>query len=117
MIPIFEFLEVSNAVVALVSGLLGLLGTGVGVFFAIKNWLKLTKEKSNNELWQMIMDVADEAMKEAEAQKLSGAEKKEIVIETVKATLLEAGLDISDFIDQLSDYIDQTIKFVKDMKK
>ena len=39
------------------------------------------------------------------------------VIDTVKASCKAAGIDISLFVDQLADYIDQTITFVNGMKK
>lgn len=56
-------------------------------------------------------------MAEAEASGLNGADKKAQVIEAVKAGCKAAGVDLDAFIDQLSDYIDQTIAFVNDMKK
>jgi hypothetical protein len=65
----------------------------------------------------MIMNMADAAMKEAEASMKSGEDKKKMVIDAVKAGCKSAGVDIEIFIDQLSDYIDQTISFVNDMKK
>ena len=44
-------------------------------------------------------------------------DKKKMVIASVKASCKAAGLDLDLFIDQLSDYIDQTISFVNDMSK
>jgi hypothetical protein len=63
------------------------------------------------------METADAAMKEAEKSDKSGVDKKQMVIDTVKASCKAAGLDISTFIDQLDSYIDQTIDFVNNMKK
>jgi hypothetical protein len=40
-----------------------------------------------------------------------------MVIDAVKAGCKAAGVDMDTFIDQLSDYIDQTISFVNGMKK
>jgi hypothetical protein len=65
----------------------------------------------------MIMNMADAAMKEAEASGKSGADKKQMVIDAVKAGCKAAGVNMDLFIDQLSDYIDQTIAFVNGMKK
>ena len=65
----------------------------------------------------MIMEMADAAMKEAERSCKTGADKKAMVIGSVKASCKAAGLDLDLFIDQLSDYIDQTISFVNDMSK
>ena len=106
-----------NGIVVLITSLIGLITTGAGAFFAIKNFIKATKEKSAKEIWAMIMNLADSAIKEAEASAKSGADKKQMVINAVKAGCTDAGLDINAFIDQLSDYIDQTITFVNDMQK
>lgn len=110
-----DWITTANGIITLITGLVGLIGTGVGTFYAIKNFINLTKEKSKNEIWAMIMNVADSAMKEAEATGKSGADKKTMVIESVKAGCSAAGLNIDDFIEQLSDYIDDTISFVNKM--
>ena len=73
--------------------------------------------KNANEIWSMMMSMADAAMKEAEKSQKTGADKKKMVIESVKAGCKSAGLDISNFLDQLDAYIDQTISFVNQMKK
>lgn len=112
-----DWITTANGIITLVTGLIGLIGTGVGAFFAIKNWIKLLKEKNFNEIWKMIMEITDAAMKEVESSLLSGEDKKKIVIDTVKASCKAAGIDISLFVDQLADYIDQTITFVNGMKK
>ena len=74
----FEFLDLANEIVVLITGLLGLIGTSIGTFFAIKNWIKFIKEKTNKEQWAMIMEMADAAMAEAEASKASGEKKKQL---------------------------------------
>lgn len=58
------------------------------------------------------MSMADSAMKEAEASGKTGADKKQMVIDSVKAGCKSAGLDVDAFLDQLSAYIDQSISFV-----
>ena len=112
-----DWITTVNGLLALITSLVGLIGTGVGAFFAIKNWIKATKEKSSKEIWAMIMEMADAAIKEAEKSGAAGADKKTMVIESVKASCKAAGVDLDLFIDQLSDYIDQTIAFVNDMSK
>ena len=112
-----DLINTANGIITLITGLVGLIGTGIGAYFAIKNWIKLIKEKNVNEIWKMIMEMADAAMKEAERSCKTGADKKTMVIESVKASCKAAGLDVDLFIDQLSDYIDQTISFVNDMSK
>ena len=111
-----DWLTTTNGIITLITGLLGLIGTGVGVYFAIKNWCAALKTKSFQEIWALIMEMADAAMKEAEASMKSGETKKQLVIDSVKASCKAAGINIDLFIDQLSDYIDTTIKFVNDMK-
>lgn len=112
-----DWITTANGLIALITGLVGLIGTGIGAFAAIKSWIKLQKEKSTNEIWSMIMSMADSAMKEAEKSMASGADKKAMVIESVKASCQTAGLNLDMFIDQLSNYIDQTISFVNGMTK
>ena len=110
-------LNTVQELIALVTGLCGLISAGIGAYFAVKNWIAATKNKNAQEIWAMIMEIADAAMKEAEKSCKTGADKKTMVIESVKASCKAAGLDLDLFIDQLSDYIDQTISFVNDMSK
>ena len=110
-------LNTVQEIIALVTGLCGLVSAGIGAYFAIKNWIAVTKNKNAQEIWAMIMEIADTAMKEAEKSCKTGADKKTMVINAVKASCKAAGLDVDLFIDQLSDYIDQTISFVNDMSK
>ena len=104
-------------IIALITGLLGLISAGVTAFFAIRSFIAATKEKSANEIWTMIMHLADAAMKDAEQSMKDGESKKQMVIDSVKAGCKAAGINLDSFIDQLSDYIDETIAFVNSMKK
>ena len=110
-------LNTVQEIIALVTGLCGLVSAGIGAYFAIKNWIAVTKNKNAQEIWAMVMEMADAAMKEAEKSCKTGADKKAMVIDSVKASCKAAGLDLDLFIDQLSDYIDQTISFVNGMSK
>ena len=112
-----EWLETANGIVTLISALIALIGTGIGIFFAIKNFIKLMKSNTKEQNWKLIMKIADAAMKTAETSGKKGADKKQMVIESVKASCKAAGIDADEFIDQLMDYIDQTIAFVNSMKK
>jgi hypothetical protein len=117
MIIALDWISTTNGLIALITGLIGLIGTGVGAFFAIRNWIKATKNKSAAEVWSMVQAMADAAMKTAEESGKSGADKKQMVIDSVKASCKAAGLDIDSLIDQLGAYIDQTITFVNSMTK
>jgi Tfp pilus assembly protein PilX len=112
-----EWIATANGIITLITGLIGLLGTGIGVYFAVKNWITVLKTKNSQEIWTLIMEMADAAMKEAEASMKDGETKKQMVTDTVKASCAAAGINADLFIDQLSTYIDSTIKFVNDMKK
>ena len=112
-----NWLTTAQGVLSLITGLIGLIGSGIGAFFAIKNFIKAAKTKSMNEIWSMIMAMADAAMKEAEASQKSGEDKKQMVLDAVKSGCKAANIDIDAFIDQLSQYIDQTIDFVNKMSK
>ena len=112
-----DWINTANGIITLITGLVGLIGTGIGAYFAIKNWIKLVKEKNASEIWTIIMSMADAAMKEAEASQKSGEDKKKMVLDSVNAACKSAGLDMSLFLDQLNTYIDQTISFVNQMKK
>lgn len=112
-----DWLPIAQQVLALITGIVGLIGTGIGAFFAIKNFIKLMKTKSANEIWNTIITMADSAMQEAEKTGKSGADKKQQVIDAVKAGCQAAGLNIDQFLDQLSAYIDQCIAFANGLKK
>ena len=112
-----DWINTANGIITLITGLVGLIGTGIGAYFALKNWIKLLKEKNASEICTIIMSMADAAMKEAEASQKSGEDKKQMVLDSVNAACKSAGLDVSLFLDQLNTYIDQTISFVNQMKK
>jgi len=106
-----------NGLIALITGFLGLIGTGIGAYFSIKSFIKATKEKSAQEVWNLIMAIADKSMQEVEKELAVGADKKVMVINSVKAGCAAAGIDITIFLDQLSAYIDQTISFVNGLTR
>ena len=108
-------METLNELITLLTGLLGLIGTGIGTYFAFKNWWAALEEKTKAEHWELIMNMADIAMKEAERSLSNGAEKKDLALNIIKASASSAGLDLTQFTNQLDAYIDQTIKFVNDM--
>lgn len=111
-----DFLEIANEVLVLLTGILGLVGTCIGTYFAIKNWFSTLKEKTNKERWAILMEMADAAMTEAEASLASGEEKKQLVMDSINAAATAAGINMQEFTEQLSSYIDQTIAFVNKMK-
>ena len=112
-----DWIATTNGLIALISGLLGLIVTAVSAYFAIKAYIKAAKEKSATEIWNMVQEVAKTAMEEVERAGIVGSdEKKFAAIEIVKKSCAAAGLDISMFLDQLGNYIDSCIKFYNQMK-
>lgn len=110
-----DWITTVNGLIALISGLAGLIGTGIATFFAIKSFIKSVKQKSAAGIWSMIVAMADAAIKEAEKSGKSGKSKKEMVINSVKASCAAAGVDVAPFIDQLGAYIDSTVKWFNEM--
>ena len=86
-----DWITTANGLIALITGLCGLIGTGIGAFFAIKNLIKAMKEKSAKEIWNTIVAMADAAMKQAEQSQASGADKKKMVMDAVKEGCKAAG--------------------------
>lgn len=112
-----DWLNTAQQVLTLISGLIGLISAAIGVFFAIRATIQKNKHKSANEIWNLVMQMADEAMKAAEQSSAKGEDKKAMVIKAVNAAAKAAGLDISAFTSQLSAYIDQTIDFINKFPK
>ena len=110
-------MEIAIEIISLLTGLVGLVSAGVTAYFAIKTFIQSLKDKKATEIWNLIMTMADAAMAEAEASQLNGEGKKQLVMDTVKSGLAAAGLDIAEFIDQLSQYIDDTIAFANKMQQ
>lgn len=110
-------LNTTQEIISLLTGLLGFISAGVTTFISIKNFKNSFKEKKKEQQWVLIMEIADSAMKEAETLLQDGVSKKMFVLNMVKSSCKAAGIDISEYLDKLNDYIDSTIKFVNDMTK
>ena len=113
-----EWITTVNGLITLITGLVGLIGTGIGAFFAVKNWFKLIKTKKAKEIWALIQKAADAAMKEFEHSTLKGEDKKAAVVNAVKVSCKAAGIEnLDEFIDQLNSYIEDCINWFNGMKK
>ena len=111
------WLGTAEGILSLIGGLVGILAGIPSVIFAIWALIKSFKGKNAQAIWEAIKIATDAAMKTVEAQGGAGADKKKLVIETVKATLKSQGVDISAFLDQLSAYIDECIAFANERQK
>ena len=54
----------------------GLIGTGISTYFAIKAVIEKNKGKSLADIWKLVMSMADDAMKAAEASGKKGEDKR-----------------------------------------
>lgn len=104
-------------IISLLTGLVGLIFAGVTAFFAVKSFIQSFKDKKSTEIWELLMNIADAAMIDTEASQLDAEGKKQFVLNTAKAGLEAAGLDITDFLVRLDKYIDDTIKFTNKMQE
>ena len=113
-----DWITTANGLIALLTGLFGLIGTGIGAFFTIRAFIQKNKNNTMQQNWKLVMQAADAAMEVVEHANLhDGAEKKKLAIDMVKKSCEAVGLDISLFIDQLGAYIDQSIAWYNDMQK
>lgn len=113
-----DWITTANGLIALLTGLFGLIGTGVGAFLTIRAFIKKNKENTAAQNWKLVMQAADAAMEVVEhAQINSGEEKKKLAIDMVTKSCEAMGLDITLFVEQLSAYIDQCIAWYNQMQK
>lgn len=104
-----DWITTANGLIALITGLLGLIGTGASLFVAIKQIIKNHK----NNIWKLIQKIAEDAMTAAEQSGQVGSSKKEMVINAVTAACEGQGIDIKPFLAQLGQFIDQTVALTK----
>ena len=109
-------LDTIQQVLAIIMALVGLISTGIGAFITIRTLIRSRKDKSLQENWELSRTMAMAAMSKAEETGKTGADKKAMVLESVKAGCRAAGIDLDAFIDQLSSFIDQAIGFANTIR-
>lgn len=108
--------ETAAGIITLITSGVSLIGGIVAIIYSIITKVKALKGKSMSEVWALIMQTADAAMTSVESSGLSGADKKTMVIDAVKAVLKTNGINGDSFMDQLSAYIDSCISFANGLK-
>ena len=103
-------MEVAQGIMELIYVGVGILTTGIPLAIAI---IALFKGKNKNQIWNMIMTIADAAIIEAEQSGKSGASKKQMVMDAVAAGLRTQGIEIAPFEQQLESYIESCVEFSK----
>lgn len=103
--------------VSLVSLITGLIGAVAALVPTIIKLVKALKTIAKNKDWEKIKNIAVAAIESAEASQKTGAEKKQMVIDSVKAGCKEAGVELDDeLLNNLSSYIDSMISYFNNMK-
>lgn len=102
------------SLIALIVGLLGAIGALIPTIVKlVKSLTTIAKNKD----WDKIKNIAIAAIESAEASQKKGEEKKQMVIESVKAGCQEAGVVLDeDLLNNLSTYIDSMIAYFNKMK-
>ena len=59
-----EVLSNINSLIPVLTGLFGLISAAIGAFFAVKNWITALKTKQSQEIWTLVMEIADKAMED-----------------------------------------------------
>jgi len=103
-----------NAILALIGTLVGLISTGVPLVILV---VKSFKNKSKEDIIAKIKVIVEAAIAQAEKSGKAGADKKAMVIDIVKASLRADGIEASQYLDQISAYIDDCINFVNNVTK
>ena len=95
-----------------------LVGTVGALIPTIVTLLKFFKKNIKNKNWDIIIAFAKEAVIAAEKSGASGANKKQMVIDSVKASCASAGIEVNEEeLDRLSSSIDDLISWYNEMKK
>jgi len=104
--------------VGLISLIVGLVGAIVALVPTIIKLVKTLKQVIKDKNWAKIMKMALAAMKQAEASHKDGKEKKQIVVEAVKAGCEELGIELDEkLLQDLSDYVDSLIHWHNEMSE
>ena len=101
-----EIINNANAIVALISAVVGLISAGIPLGIIIYN---LFKGKNKKEVFEILKDMATAAIVSAEASGKAGADKKTMVIEAVKAGAAAKGINVTPFMTQLDAFIEQSV--------
>lgn len=104
--------------VILIAAIAGLVSTVIALIPTAITCVKVLRKLIKNKNFEAIKNIAVAAIKTAEASQASGADKKAMVIEAVKAGCREAQIDLDEsLLDDLSKYIDQMIGYHNDMRQ
>jgi hypothetical protein len=103
-------MENATAIISLIITLIGLVSALIPVIIKLVSvFKKLAKEKN----WQKIVSAVYSAIVEAEKLSITGAEKKEFVLKTIKTFCTNLEIDFPE--DEVSALIDSLITITKEI--
>ncbi len=112
-----DWITTTQGIITLIASAFGLLGTAFGIVTKVVAVIKARKNATWQQNLAYLRGLADAARSAAEATGNKGADKKTLVLETLKAAAKQAGIDdFASFADSLSKYIDDAIAFYNKMK-
>lgn len=101
-----DWVNNANAIVALISAVVGLISAGIPLGIIVYN---LFKGKSKKEIWEILKDMATAAIVSAEASGKAGADKKTMAMDAVRTGAAAKGINVDPFLSQLDAFIEQTV--------
>lgn len=102
--------------VTLITLIVGLIGAIAALVPTIIKMVKALRELIKNKQWQKIVELAINAMKEAEGLFQEGTDKLEYAMKTVKAACKELNIELDDtLVANLEKYIRDLISWHNDM--
>ena len=102
--------------ITLISFIIGFIGAVAALIPTVIKLVKKGKELIANKDWEKIKDIAQAAIEQAEKSGATGADKKQMVLDSVEAACKEAGITLdATLLANLSDFIDTTIKWFNNM--
>ena len=109
--------------IALITSIIGLVGAIAALIPTLIKLFKTIKELVSNKNWATLTRIAMDAMKEVETHyranpNMTSQEKLDMAINLIKNSSKDLGIEVTDeLIDNLVNYIKQTITWANDMKK
>ena len=113
----------AEQVITLITLIVGLIGAIAALIPTLIKLFKTFKELVANKNWAALTKIAMSAMKDVEVEykknpNMSSQEKLDMAIEIIQSSAAQMGVEVTDeLIDNLVQYINDTIKWANDMKK
>lgn len=107
-----EWITTAKELIALISAFVGLVIAGISAYGIIKTRIQSMKDKTKAEQWAMLQEIAIKVINEIEHSEIIGSvNKKQAAFDTIKNSCKAAGINVDEFMDQLSSFIDGMIAF------